>query len=143
MAVDTDARERFIAALETGGRVDLAAAASRIGRKTVYRWRERDEAFRVDWDAALARHDLRCHAVWTKAVVSGNWQAARDKLRWRDDQRKATLERALIREQTRQTRLRSDGALPAEQQTITLRWPDEHVEPVVLPLRKPDTDANR
>jgi hypothetical protein len=46
-------RARFLAALAESGNVRLSCQAARVGRSTVYAWRDADEKFRGEWDAAL------------------------------------------------------------------------------------------
>jgi hypothetical protein len=47
-------RAAFLGALaETGGNVTAACKKAKLPRATAYEWRDEDEAFRKDWDAAL------------------------------------------------------------------------------------------
>jgi hypothetical protein len=43
----------FLAALAAGDSVTSAAVAAGVVRQHVYKWRESDEAFAADWDAAI------------------------------------------------------------------------------------------
>lgn len=49
----------FLAALECGGSVTLAAQCAGIARETAYRRRDRWPTFKAEWDRALDRHQLR------------------------------------------------------------------------------------
>lgn len=46
-------REAFLKCLAEGYSVSKAAAAAGVTRRTVYNWREADEDFARDWDAAI------------------------------------------------------------------------------------------
>ena len=49
----THARDTFITHLAAGASITKAAEAAKVGRRTVYEWREADEAFAKLWDEAL------------------------------------------------------------------------------------------
>lgn len=55
----TDLRRRvtFLRELERSGSILYASARAGIERRTVYRWRDRDERFRARWDKALERRE--------------------------------------------------------------------------------------
>ena len=51
--IELEPRARFLAKLAAGFSIAAACRAERIGRRTAYDWRERDEEFAKAWDAAI------------------------------------------------------------------------------------------
>ena len=47
--------ETFINLLEESGNISLSAKNSRVSYKTVYYYKENDEAFRMEWETAMER----------------------------------------------------------------------------------------
>ncbi|MDA0338058.1 MAG: hypothetical protein O2782_23050 [bacterium] len=50
----TTKKQAFLKALGASGNITLSARAAGSARSVVYEWREKDEAFGVAWDEALA-----------------------------------------------------------------------------------------
>ena len=48
-APEADAQQRFLGALALGASVTSAAKAAGVDRRTVYKWREKDESFKQEW----------------------------------------------------------------------------------------------
>jgi Transposase len=84
--LDTDLTERIAAVVRAGGTVELAAVATGIGERTVYRWLQRGErtgaanapyqAFRAAVERARAEAEVILVARMTKAAAAGSWRAA-------------------------------------------------------------------
>ena len=47
--------ETFINLLEESGNISLSAKNSKVSYKTVYYYKENDEAFRMEWETAMER----------------------------------------------------------------------------------------
>lgn len=63
------ARELFCEALRLQPNITLAAAAAHMSRQTMYEWRDADEAFAAEWDAALQEGiDLAEAEMWRRGV---------------------------------------------------------------------------
>lgn len=60
-------RRRFLETLTLCGRVRSAAAACGLSRQSVYRLRDRDGEFAVQWRDAVAKH----HAACDREVLAG------------------------------------------------------------------------
>jgi hypothetical protein len=77
--IELEPRARFLAKLAAGYSIAAACRAERIGRRTAYDWRERDEDFAKAWDAAIEEgSDIledearrRAHDGVTKPVYQG------------------------------------------------------------------------
>jgi len=48
-------RARFLEALETTCNVTKACRLARVGRRSIYEWRDDDPAFKADWEKSLDR----------------------------------------------------------------------------------------
>jgi hypothetical protein len=68
----TDLRRRvtFLRELAKSGSIIYASGRAGVDRRTVYRWRDRDERFRARWDKALERqHEILLDRGYTLACI--------------------------------------------------------------------------
>jgi hypothetical protein len=65
-------REAFLRMLRNATSVSDAAAAIGVARRSVYRWRVDDEAFRSDWDDATETITENIESALAKAALGGD-----------------------------------------------------------------------